>query len=622
MTGRTRKAKHSTTAKDITVTAKRPAGVASGHDLRRQAEKTLRHKKVMQPEALEALSLEDIRKSFHELQVHQIELEMQNEELHRTQVELDLARGRYFDLYDLAPVGYCTLSAKGVIKEANLTAASLLGVARSALVRQPISRFIVSEDQDSYYLLIHQLVDTIAAPPRGATPTPPEELSEPHVTELRMKKSDGTVFWVGLKVTAVPDDHGDFEFRLVLSDISERRKAEVRQTELEAQTRQIEKAESLQRMAGAIAHLFNNQLSIILGNLEMTISDTQGDALPHQYLVNAMRAVRRSSEVSGLLLTYLGQSPSRLEPLDLSVFCRDNLPGIEAELPATIALETDFLSPGPVVFANANQVQQVLTNLVTNGWEAIGDNPGRIAVATKTIPTADIPRSHIEPTDWQTSAGTFACLEVTDSGCGMTEEEMDRIFDPFFSTKLTGRGLGLAVVTGLAKAWNGMIGVTSTVGRGSTLQVFLPLATGVIPRQPEVAAGPCDLEAGWTVLLVDDDAIFRDITGALLKHLGLTVLEASGGGEAVALLLKNPGAIDCVITDLCMPGMDGWDTLAALRQILPDLPVILSSGYDEGQAMNGEYVEQPQAFLHKPYSMEMLRAVICRVMGGAVATTI
>ncbi|MBB5349026.1 response regulator [Desulfoprunum benzoelyticum] len=619
MTGRTRKVQHSSRAKNATVAAAGPSAVASGHELRRQAEKILRQKKVLQPETLEALSLEEIRTAFHELQVHQIELEMQNEELHRTQVELDLARARYFDLYDLAPIGYCALNDKGLIKEANLTASSLLGVARSALVRQPISRFIVKEDQDRYYLLIHQLVDTDDAPQEGATPTSPEASPEPHVTELRMQKSDGTVFWVSLKATAVPADRNSFEFRLVVNDISERKQAEGRQIELEVQTRQIEKAESLQRMAGAIAHLFNNQLSVILGNLEMTISDTQGDALPHQYLVNAMRAVSRSSEVSSLLLTYLGQSTSRLEPLDLSVFCHDNLPVIKEDgLPATIALETDFLSPGPVVLANANQVQQILTNLITNGREAIGDTTGRISVVTRTVPTADIPKVHIAPTDWQTAAETFACLEVTDSGCGMTEEEMERIFDPFFSTKFTGRGLGLAVVTGLAKAWNGMIAVSSTVGQGSTLQVFLPLVTDMVPRQPEVAAGPCDLGSSWTVLLVDDDAIVRDITGALLKHLGLTVLEASGGNEAVAVLEKDPGRIDCVLTDLCMPGMDGWDTLAALRRIRPGLPAILSSGYDEAQAIDGEYVEQPHAFLHKPYSMEVLRAVICRVMSGAV----
>lgn len=618
MTGRNRRAQHVTSAKDSKVPAKTSAGTKSGKDLRRQAEKILRKNKAIQPETLEAMSLEEIRKAIHELQVHQIELEMQNEELQRTQAELDLARARYFDLYDLAPVGYCTLSDKGLIKEANLTAASLLGVARSELVKKPMSRFIVKEDLDGYYLLIHQLVDSTIAPQRGGTPHL-EVSPEPHLTELRMKKPDGTVFWVSLKVTAVHGDHTNLEFRLVLSDISEHKRAEAQQIDLETQTRQIEKAESLQRMAGAIAHLFNNQLSVILGNLEMTLYDSQSDALPHQYLVNAMRAVRRSSEVSSLLLTYLGQITSKPEPLDLSVFCRDNLPVIQAELPVNIALETDFLSPGPIVQANANQIQQILTNLITNGWEAIGDTTGRISVATKTIPTTDIPRLHIAPTDWQTSAETFACLEVTDSGCGMTEQEMDRIFDPFFSTKFTGRGLGLAVVSGLAKAWDGMIAVASAVGRGSTLQVFLPLVTGTIPtRQAEATTEPCELATGWTVLLVDDDATIRDTEVSLLKHLGLNVLAAASGEEAVTVLKKNPDRIDCLLTDLFMPGMDGWETLAAVRKIRPDLPAILSSGYGEAQAMSGDYGEQPQAFLHKPFSRPILRAVICRVMSGVI----
>jgi CheY-like chemotaxis protein len=331
-----------------------------------------------------------------------------------------------------------------------------------------------------------------------------------------------------------------------------------------------------------------------------------------------MQAARRSSDVSGLLLTCLGQNTSRPESLDLSAVCRDNLPEIRAELPANITLETAFLSPGPIVHAYATEIQQILTNLIANGCEAIGNEVGRISVATKTIPASDISRVRIVPTNWPTSAEAFACLEVTDSGCGMTEEEMNRIFDPFFSTKCTGRGLGLAVVTGLTKAWNGMVGVASAVGRGSTLQVFLPLVTGMVSRQPELPAEPCDLMAGWTVLLVDDDATIREIAAALLNHLGLAVLEASGGDEAVTILTRNQGTIDCLITDLCMPGMDGWETLVALRKIQPNLPVILSSGYDEAQAMCSEYAEQPQAFLQKPYSMEELRAVLCRVMSGAV----
>ncbi|BDD87858.1 hypothetical protein DPPLL_22230 [Desulfofustis limnaeus] len=271
---------------------------------------------------------------------------------------------------------------------------------------------------------------------------------------------------------------------------------QIHQVEVEARTRQIEKAESLHRMAGAIAHLFNNQLGVIVGNLEMMLTHTKGDALPHQYLVNAMQAARRSAEVSSLLLTYLDHNNSRPELLDLSLLCLVNIPLIQAEMPANITLATHFLSPGPIIHANANQIQQILTNLVTNGWEAIGSEVGRISVATNTIARADIPKFHVAPSDWHTSAETFACLEVTDSGRGMTEEEMRRIFDPFFSTKFTGRGLGLTVVAGLVKVWNGMIGVTSKLGKGSTLQVFLPLGTDPVSRQPELPARPYGLATG------------------------------------------------------------------------------------------------------------------------------
>ena len=433
-----------------------------------------------------------------------------------------------------------------------------------------------------------------------------------------MRTAKGAIIWVGLEIDAVYNGNSFFEFRLVIRNVTEHKEAEARQIEHEAQMRRIEKADSLQRMGGAIAHLFNNQFQVILGNLEMLLSDTPEDTTAQQYISCAMQAARRSAEVSGLLLTYLGQGSCRSELLDLSAVCRDHIAGVQADLPAVIALETDFLPEGPIVQAYPAQLQQILTNLIQNSCEAIGGESGRISVATKTIKAAAIPAGHVVPTDWQSTAETFACLEVTDSGCGMTAEQMNRIFDPFFSTRFTGRGLGLAVVSGLAESWNGMVGVTSTAGKGSTLRVFLPLRGDMLPRQPVLPAEPCDLTAGWTVLLVDDDAGVRDMAAALLKRIGLTVLAASGGKDAVALLREHHAGIDCLITDLSMPGMDGWQTLAALRLIRPELPAILSSGYDEAQVMCCTQTEQPQAFLHKPYSKAELRDVLCGVLSGAI----
>ena len=590
----------------------------TGQTLRRQAEKIFRDKAARSPENMEALSVEEIRHIFRELQVHQIELEMQNEELHRIQDELGVAMARYFDLYDLAPIGYCTISETGLILEANLAAARLLGVARGGLIRQRLSRFILKEDQDDYYLFRKKLLDAYSALQQGSKLAGSDQAGALQVCDLRMVADDGAVFWVHLQVTVAEDAGHAPVYRMVLSDISERKQAEAQRTKLEDRLRQLQKVESLERMAGAIAHLFNNQLCVVMGNLEMTLKTMADDALVRQNLVNAMQAARRSSETSGLLLTYLGQSNGKPEPLDLSAACRQNLAKLQTSLPDGIVLETEFLSPGPVVFANAKQIQQVLTNLITNGWEAIANRSGRVTVATRILSTSDIPETDFLDNDWRGTHLRYCLLEVMDTGSGMTEKELEKIFDPFFSTRFTGRGLGLAVVAGLVKAWDGMISVKSEVGKGSTFRIFLPQVVDVVPRGIEMWAGTLNFETGNAILLVEEEEMVRTVAEAMLKRLGFTVFAAADGNEAIALFDKHQVGIRCVITNLSMPGMDGWQTLAALRKIEPHLPAILSSGYDELEAMSENYAELPQAFLHKPYMMDDLKNVLGRVLADSI----
>jgi PAS domain S-box-containing protein len=584
--------------------------------LRRRAEKVLRKKVAQQQLELKEMSPEDLREAFHELQVHQIELQLQNEELQRAQLALDQARAHYFDLYDQAPIGYCTLNAKGLVTEANQTVATLLGVAQVELLERPISHFIFKQDQDIYYLFSKSLFKSVATVQRHQEQIGGEQPSESPACELRMVRKDKTTFWAHLKMSAVHWAGQELEFRVILNDISGRKRAEAKRVDFDVRQKQIQKAESLQRMAGSIAHLFNNQLYVVLGNLEMALEDMVGNPTVRSKIVNATRAARRSSEVSGLMLTYLGHNTGKPEALDISAVCRDTLPRIQRFIPDRIDIETDFGLPGPIVKTNSNQLQQVLTQLVTNGWEAIGDGTGRVRITTKTVEASEIPKAHVVPADRRDVAEIFACLEVTDTGCGINEEEMDQIFDPFFSTKFTGRGLGLAVATGLAKAWNGMIGVESSLGKGSVFRVYFPLVLDSVPQPAEPLADPWEFKAARTVLVVDDDYIVRSLTVAVLERLGLSVHAAAGGKEAVALFRRHRGKIDCLITDLCMPDMDGWETLAAVRKIQADLPVILCSGYDETKAMSGYHPERIQAFLHKPYLLDDLREVLSRVLGG------
>jgi two-component system, cell cycle sensor histidine kinase and response regulator CckA len=570
-------------------------------DLRRRAEDRAREIAAETPEGVRTLSSEESRIVLHDLRVHQIELEMQNEELRQTQVELEASRARYFDLYDLAPVGYFTISDKGLILEANFTAATLFGVARGALVKQPLTRFIVPEDQDRYYLHRRRLFAT------GA----------PQVLDLRLKRGNGTHFWARFEATTAQDvDDGTEVCRAVVSDISERKHLEDERLRFEQELRLAQKAESLARMAGAIAHHFNNQLAVVMGNLELSMGSP---SLAARQLTDAMDATRKAAEVSRLLLTYLGQSSGNHAPLDISEACRRMLPMIRAAMPTGVALETDLPAPGPVVNGNANQLQLVVTNLITNAWEAVGDLHTPIHLSVKTVSASDISTANRFAIGWRPRDQDYACLDVTDTGCGLEEQEIEKIFEPFFTTKFTGRGLGLPVVLGILHAHSGGLVVESNrgLGNGSTFRVYLPVSTEELARPPGVAAQSAELgEIDWagTVVLVEDDEVLRRTVATTLARLGFMVLDAPDGTEAVELFRRHKDTIRFVICDLTMPHMDGWETLTALRKLAPGIPIILTSGYDEAHVMADDFEERPQAFLGKPYEVDALRDAIRRAL--------
>jgi two-component system, cell cycle sensor histidine kinase and response regulator CckA len=574
--------------------------------LRRLSEKFLEELKFGTPRPQKALYSEYTPSIIKELQTHQIELEMQIAKLCQTQVELESERALYFNLFDLAPVGYCTVCEKGIILETNLTAANLLGVTRGVLLNKPFSRFVLEEDQGIFSLLRKQLIET----------------GHSQSGELRLIRQDKTSFWANLETTVELNENRMSVSRIVLCDIAKRKCAEeALQKEYkqdQSVRRQLHKAESLERMAAAITHLFNNHLQVALGNLEMAQFSLATNAEAQKNVTNAIQALCKSADVSGLLRTYLGQDISKLESLDLSQNCQRSLLGIEPAVPSGINIKTNLMSPGPVVNANASQMQQVMAILITNACEAIGDLTGEVTVAIKTVPATILPNTHISDIVCvNNTSDAFACLEVTDSGCGMSNEEMGKIFDPFYTTKFTGRGLSLAVARSLIRAWGGMIKVNSEIHVGSCFKVLLPLAADGGPQQAEPLTEQKIFKAEGTVLLVDDDLALCNIGKGLLKHLGFTVFIATSGYEAVALFEKYHNSIDCLLTDLSMPGMDGWETLTALRKIKPDLPVILSSGYDEAQVMKGDHAELPQAFLHKPYTKDNLQNILNQVLGDA-----
>jgi signal transduction histidine kinase len=256
-----------------------------------------------------------------------------------------------------------------------------------------------------------------------------------------------------------------------------KRQAEEEKAKLEAQNRQFQKSESLGRMAGAIVHHFNNMLQAIMGNIQMAMRIMPQNAGSIKNLTAAMEVAHTAEAISGQMLTYLGQSFDTHESLNLSEICRWSLPMLQTIIPGNVKLETDLPSPGPVISANANQIQQIMTILVTNAWEAVRESPSAIHLSVKTVSQADISASYRYPVDWQPQDNVYACLEVTDEGGGIESKDIEKIFDPFFSTKFTGRGMGLAVVLGIARAHGGGVVVESATGRGSIFRVYFPVSS-------------------------------------------------------------------------------------------------------------------------------------------------
>ena len=425
------------------------------------------------------------------------------------------------------------------------------------------------------------------------------------------------------RVTADPilDAAGQFAGAIhIVHEITERKRLAMEREQLLARNLQLQKSESLGRMAGAIAHKFNNQLQVVILNLELALEDLPPNAKSGANLSEAMESARQAAAVSGQMLTYIGQTQVKREPLDLAEACRRGLPLVQATLPSTVVLEAALPAVGPIISANASQIQEVLIKLLTNAWEATSDGAGAIRLTVKLVPAAAISAVNRRPIEWQPCDPVYACLEVADSGCGIAAGDIEKLCDPFFSSKFTGRGLGLPVVLGIVRGHGGSITVESEPGRGSVFRVFLPVTPGaaVLPL-PSLPVPAPEVVGRGTILVVDDEPSLRTAVTRALQRFGFKVFVAVDGVEAVELFEQHRDEINCVLCDLTMPRMGGWETLDALRGLVPGLPVILSSGYDDAKVMEGHHTELPQAFLHKPYEFKALLGTINRVWPEAHA---
>ncbi len=564
-------------------------------DLRQKAEALARERFAPSGDAGGAPSPEEIRKTLHELRVHQIELEMQNEELRAAQAEIEAARERYFELYDLAPVGYCTLSEKGLILEGNLTAATLLGVARVKLVGRPISRFILEDDQDVYYLHRKELLET----------------GEPKECELRLVRSDGPLFWAHLTGTVARADDGATVCRYAISDVTRRKRAEEETSNLQIQLAQAQKIESVGRLAGGVAHDFNNMLGIILGYTELALHRVGADEPMQDDLEEIRKAAQRSADLTHQLLAFASKQTIAPRVLDLNLTAAGTLEMLTELIGEDIELEWKPEKDLWPVKMDDSQVDQIVTNLCLNARDAIA-GVGRITVATRNVALDEEYSGH----HGGVAPGEYAALTVSDDGCGMDSKTLLLVFDPYFTTKGLGKGtgLGLATVYGIVMQNHGAIDVDSQPGQGTTFKIYLPRhATGSKPR-PEELPVKSKSSGKETILLVEDEPAILKMTTIMLEGGGYTVIAARSPSEAIRLAREHQGEIDLLLTDVVMPEMNGRDLADTLLSVYPGIRRLFMSGYTANVIARYGVLGKDEHFIQKPFSLKDLGRTLREVL--------
>jgi signal transduction histidine kinase/ABC-type amino acid transport substrate-binding protein len=395
----------------------------------------------------------------------------------------------------------------------------------------------------------------------------------------------------------------------------ERRHSEEDRDLLERQMQHAQKLESLGVLAGGIAHDFNNLLTAMLGHMNMaqTKLPQESSALPH--LESLERIIHRAADLTRQMLAYSGRGRFVVRPYDLNKVVHEVTHLLEVSIPKKISLRFD-LAPGlPAVEADAAQIQQVIMNLVTNASDAIGDQDGTIRLSTSTL---NLDRTYLDQVfqGQNLEPGTYVSLEVSDSGCGMPREVLDRIFEPFFTTKVTGRGLGLSATIGILKGHRAGLRIYSEVGRGTTFKLLFrstEACEAPAPTQALVPAQACNA----TLLLVDDEEIILESATAMIEALGLKVITATNGREALEIVRRTDLKVDLILMDLTMPHMDGREAFQAIRRIHPQMPVILSSGYNEQESIQAFTGRGLAAFLQKPYSLQALQRTVLEVLALA-----
>lgn len=429
--------------------------------------------------------------------------------------------------------------------------------------------------------------------------------------EFRFRHKTGRDVWTSLATNPIFTPSGDYAGAVALvTDISDNRL-------LEARMQQTQKLESLGLLAGGIAHDFNNLLVGILANVGIA----QRVLAPQSPGMGPLREIQRAADAAARLtselLAYSGSGRFVTEPLHLENIVTEVSKLLDKVISKQTRIDVDLAPNVPAIEADVGQLRQVVMNLFTNASEALGDMPGAIeaSVFVAQLTPEEVANVQI---DNQLSPGKYVCLQVVDSGAGMDDETQSRMFEPFFSTKFTGRGLGLAAVQGILRGHQAGLLIDSTVGRGTTIRVYFPIAASQPAKTPALTNQAADLRTGsGLVLVVDDEEMVREAAVNILEMSGFEVLSCGNGHDALPLIDIQGEALRAVLLDHTMPGLSGTQVLNKLREKHPQLPVVMTSGYtDQGIILENSGL--PATFLKKPFDIDRLLDAMFAALGQSV----
>lgn len=511
---------------------------------------------------------------------------------YRAEEQLRLGEKRLRQIIDLVPHFIFAKDATGRFVLANQATADVYGTTVENLLQKTDADFDYSEEE-----VRHFREDDLAVI-RSGRPK--------HVTEEQITDSLGRTRH--LSTVKIPFTFSGTDSPAVLGvsvDITERMQAELERLEVERRMLKAQKLESLGVMAGGIAHDFNNLLTCILGHTQLAGMNLQPKDPILENLREVEKASRRAADLCAQMMIYAGgKDQLEEEPLDLNHLIHDMMDLLKTSITKKCVLQMTLHPDLPAILGNAGQLRQILMNLVINASEALGEKGGRISLSTGVRNEAGDP------------PGQSVWMEVADTGCGMDEETRRKVFDPFFSTKFTGRGLGLSTVAGIVRRHGGTIDLNSEPGQGTVFRIRFPVHSDTPgPRLAETAEDVAWRGSG-TVLLADDEEGVRKMGKLLLEQLGFGVLTARDGQEALDIFRRNRDRIRFTLLDLTMPRMDGGEAFEAIRAIDPEARVILTSGYSETDLTEKFADRGLFAFLHKPYALQDLRQCARSCLAG------